>query len=386
MKKIKWYVLSGLIISAIVVLFANNTLLNTDCSNTSTKINLINITPIMLNYAKDSFNVERIWIAMNNLDSKINLSAFIYLPVLSSTNQIQDVLPNKQWQTKHLEIIRKKIGDSVAIKLITSQISLASNGKTPDKKMPFIVFGPGLGWLPTDYSYLLASLASKGYIVVAVTGLPISNHIYFPDNTFESIDKVNVDYTKTADYLSFTVNQILIQSEDKNSRLFELIDTSKVIVVGHSISGAASLIAASKNQSIKAVVNLDGDVNDEFENIQPVQPILYITTQPPGADNPIVETWNEEKNEKRRDNAFLNNTTRCKNCIRIKIPEMYHRDFLDASKFKANISAACNRKNFGKISFTSSSEIIIQSISNFIEGNTSWNNFGKKYNIYIQQK
>lgn len=334
-------------------------------------------------YQKDSFDVQRKWIKISNVDMSRNLSAFVYYPVFSQYSQSLEVLPNLQWQTIHFEKIRKKVGDSLASIMINKTIRLSVIGELPKKKLPLIIFGPGLGWIPTDYTYLLASLASRGYVVVAITGIPISKQVYFPDNSFVNTEHVHADYQKMGSYFSLALSEIF-KMYDKKKDVFSLIDTSKVIVMGHSISGAATLIAANSNRQIKGVINLDGDVNNKFKKIRPKQSILYITSQPLEASNANVETWHDDKNEVRRDNAFLNNTEHSIKSIRIKIPEMYHSDFLDVAQYKDQISMELNRKNYGNISFKRSSEIIIISIINFIENTVDWDSLENKYGIYIQ--
>ncbi len=336
-----------------------------------------------LTFVKDKYEVQRKWIKISNADQSENIAAFIYYPVLSGNVQDEEVLPNVNWQTDHYEKVRKKVGDSLATVMIKQTVKLATKGEMLNKKMPLIIFGPGLGWLPTDYTYLLASLASRGYLVVAITGVPISKKVYFPDQTFEHTDRVSADYKKMGDYFSLAISQILKRSENKET-IFNLVDTSKVFVMGHSISGAATLMAAQHNDRIKGLINLDGDVNDEFKNIQPKQAILYVTTQPFDVSSTHAETWLEDRNELRRDNAFVNNSKHSIKSIRLKIPEMYHADFLDVAQHKEHISKDYNRKNYGSIPFARSSEIMIESITSFIENNNNWESFRKKYGIYIQ--
>lgn len=336
-----------------------------------------------LAYKKDSFEVHREWIKISNTEMTEHVSAFIYYPVLSAETHFVEILPNSKWQLDHYEKVRKKVGDSLARIMMKKTLSLAKGAELPNKKMPLIVFGPGLGWLPTDYTYLLASLASRGYMVVAITGVPISKQVYFPDHTTENTDRVQADYRKMAAYFSLALSEILKKQENKEG-VYGFIDTSKLMVMGHSISGAATLMAANTNHQIKGLINLDGDVNEEFKKIHPTQPILYITTQPLEVSSTNVETWHVDKNEVRRDHAFVNNSQQSIQSIRIKIPEMYHADFLDVAQYKKEISPALKGKNYGRISFQTSSEIMIASIIHFMEKKDDWKMLENKYGIYIQ--
>jgi hypothetical protein len=348
-----------------------------------------NAKPLIINYTKGQYEIERLWLKLNDQQKNIELSAFIFIPVKAEKNELQNVLPTKEWQTQHFDVVSRKVGGNLASQAVQSKFLLAKDGKTINQKMPLLIFGAGLGWLPTDYTNILASLASKGNVVVVISGVPISKIVQFPDGSFKTVDKTEADYKQMGKYLSFAVDEILKQTAVKKNKIFSLIDTNKVVVGGHSVSGAAALMAGAMNNRIKAIVNLDGDVNSDFTESKPVQPILYITTQPQEADDLNVNTWNEDRSEKRRDKDFVNNSSASKNTFRLKIPEMYHSDFLDVAILKDSIDKKSNNKNFGKISYQKSSTIVINSISLFIESNftntNQWDKLAKEYAIYIKQ-
>jgi len=377
-KRIYIFILFFTLLGFLLIIFS----FVSECKSKNTRLDITKIPPYHLTYQTDSFDVQRQWIKISRTEIATNLSIFTYYPVISETIQEVENLPNSLWQADHIETIRKKIGDTLAVKMAKAKVKLAMNGKIPNKKLPLIIFGPGLGWLPTDYSYLLKSLASRGYIIVAITGIPISKQVYFPDNSNEKTETVKADYIKMGKFFTLALTEIL-KSLDNKENIFSFIDSTKVIVMGHSISGAAGLLAASNTNQIKYIINLDGDVNDDFKEIQPAQPVLYITTQPQGAENSNTTSWNDDKSEKRRDNAFLNNSRNSSKSIHIKIPEMYHLDFLDVAYYKSCLPDKYKRKSFGKILFSKSSEIVIEAITLFIEGKTEWSNLEKKYGIYI---
>jgi len=369
-----------------VVIMAYNFLFNDKWEKSNIELNTANITPHTLLYSKDTFTVQREWIEIIDNNSKIKLTAFVYYPVLSALQEDMENLPSIQWQKEHFESMRKKIGDSLAMKMIRAKVKLATNGKLIKEKLPLIIFGPGLGWLPTDYTLLLTSLASRGNIIVSVTGVPISKQVYFPNQTSETTEKVRADYRKMAEYFMITFADMVKKSNENKNDIYTLIDTNKVILAGHSISGAAGLIAAQANPRIKAIINLDGDVTDEFLEIRPMQPILYITTQPQRVDNPNVKTWDIDRSENRRDKAFENNRMNSIKSIRIKIPNMYHLDFLDIACYKDELSEVSKGKSFGKISFSKYLTIIIESIEDFIEGKENWKNLETIYGVCVQHK
>lgn len=113
---------------------------------------------------------------------------------------------------------------------------------------------------------------------------------------------------------------------------------------------------------------------------------MYVTTQPQGADSPKIETWSEDRSEKRRDNAFIQNAGRSQKSVRIKIPQMYHLDFLDVAQFKKSICKECNRKSFGSVIYQKSNELIQNAIFDFVQNQDNWKNLSEKYNVLIQVK
>lgn len=359
--------------------------LNQNQCGTVQNLDFGKIEPQIISYTKTTYEVERKWIILGDKKGT-HLSAFVYFPVTNDSYELIDLIPNKDWQEKHLEITRRKIGDTIAVRMATAKMKLAKNGKIPNQKFPVLLFGPGLGWLPTDYSSFLASMASKGYVVVAFSGIPISKTIYYPDNTYESTEKVKADYQKMSDYFDIAVTHIVSSKPESENHFLSTIDTSQIYIGGHSIAGAAALMAANKSQKIKGVINLDGDVTNEFENVKPLQPILYITTQPQGVDNPDVQTWSDDRSENRRDNAFVNNASRSQKSIRIKIPKMYHLDFLDVAQFKESICKECNRKSFGSIAYQKSTQLIQNAIFDFIQNQNNWQKLSEINNVSIQVK
>lgn len=358
---------------------------DTNQRGTVQHLDLHKVEPYIISYTKTMYEVERNWVILGD-KKETRLSAFVYFPVTSDNYEMTDLIPVKEWQEKHLEITRKKIGDTLAVRMATAKMQLAKNGKIPNQKFPVLVFGPGLGWLPTDYSSFLASMASKGFVVVALSRIPISKTIFYPDNTSETTEKVKADYQKMSNYFDDAVTYIVSSKSETENHFLSAIDTSQIFVGGHSISGAAALLAADKNPKIKGIINLDGDVTGEFENVKPLQPILYITTQPQGADSPKIETWSEDSSENRRDNAFVNNASRSQKSIRIKIPQMYHLDFLDVAQFKENIGKECNCKSFGNIAYQKSTQLIQNAIFEFMQNQNNWKKLSEKYNVLIQVK
>ncbi len=109
----------------------------------------------------------------------------------------------------------------------------------PEGGFPAIAFGHGylIPW--SDYSYIWEELVPEGYILLMATG----RSGLFPDHEQFGLD------------LAFLVDEIFERSMDPESGWYEKIST-KSAVMGHSMGGGASVLAASYNPEIDAVINL----------------------------------------------------------------------------------------------------------------------------------
>lgn len=358
------------------------------CQNRNNKTFNEDVDALRITYEKKAFEVERQWITLRDENSSIKISAFIHLPVIADTLIKQEILPVKAWQRKHFEEISLKVGSQIANRAAKGIFDGVVNGKSSGQKFPMLIFGPGLGWLSTDYYNILLPLVRQGIIVVCISATPISKTVYFPEGDFISVQKTKADYTENAEYLSFATNELLNLSKQKNSILFSKIDIHRVVAGGHSVSGASSLLAGVKNRNIKAIINLDGDVNGEISKLQPFQSILYITSQPQGVSDTLADNWLNDKSEKRRDDRFLFNSALAHTSFRIKVPNMYHLDFLDIAVLKDSMEKKVRDNRFGEIKPALANTIVVDAIKLFIESDfkdrNEWKIFNNDYkNIYL---
>jgi predicted dienelactone hydrolase len=349
-----------------IIVFGCLIALQSACQNPSDNINFDKNAPAFrLDNYQGKYQIRRHWIKFQSPDAQINVSVFVHFPVLSDSLKWQTALPSETWQSKHFEAIKRKIGAKIANKVIKSELLLATHGQ-PTQSFPVMILGAGLGWLPTDYYQLIQRLVKNGVVVVTVATTPTSKSVQFPDGKLLEAKKSEADYDHLAKVLSFVTNEVFKQTQDEKSLFFQKIDTQKIIVGGHSIAGAAAIEAAEKNQNIKAIVNLDGDVTPELSQARPLQSVLYLTTQPIGVEGADFEKWAEEKNEKRRDTYFVGNASRASTAIRIKLPAMYHSDFLDVATLKDSIAANLRKNRFGTVPPTETYQTVAQAILAFI--------------------
>lgn len=365
--------------------------LNTSCQNQSENNILFNdqAQAYLISHEPDSISIQRDWVTFKDTSQNITISTFIFYPVLAADTAQIDVLPSHEWQVRHFNAVKSKIGAIPANSLAKSKYNGGKGGKLADGLYPVLIFGPGLGWLPSDYMEIISTLVKKGIIVITVATPPISKEITFLDGSTRSLTKVEADYHFMAKCLSFSAQEILTLAKDTSHFLYNKIDTQRVFVGGHSVSGASSLMAASRNPAIRGIINLDGDVNDQFDTIKPNQPILYVTSQPENVEEYPISAWAQERNEKRRDAFFSTNSSSSQYTVRIKVAGMKHSDFLDAAMIKDQISKDIRVKRFGNIAPKKSYQIITQALITFIKSDfdnpSEWDNFKEQHkNVSIQ--
>jgi len=100
-----------------------------DYRDQNRQLDFTKVNPHHLTYQKDNFEVQRQWIKFSFSEVVTGLKAFIYYPVISETIQETENLPNPQWQVEHIETLRKKMSDSLALKMAKAKVRLATDGK-----------------------------------------------------------------------------------------------------------------------------------------------------------------------------------------------------------------------------------------------------------------
>jgi predicted dienelactone hydrolase len=130
---------------------------------------------------------------------------------------------------------------------------------------PVLLFMPGYGAMPTEYTALLEDIASHGYIVFGITPAGFVPVTVFDDGrkihaplwnlSLYQLEKVFPVWVQDS---RFVLDQVSEQNKDPQSPFFGHIDMSRVGVLGHSFGGAASAAACHSDARFRAGMNLDG--------------------------------------------------------------------------------------------------------------------------------
>lgn len=122
------------------------------------------------------------------------------------------------------------------------------------KRYPLIVYSHGFMSDRNDIDYINQALSSRGFIVLAanypLTSRSTGDAVFMPD------------VVNQPDDISFLLNQIINSTTNIGQQFSHLIDTDKIGVMGYSLGGLTSTLAAyhpdKKDGRIKAVVSIAG--------------------------------------------------------------------------------------------------------------------------------
>ncbi|MFI6505784.1 alpha/beta hydrolase [Nonomuraea typhae] len=146
--------------------------------------------------------------------------------------------------------------------LARTRTHAAADAPPAGRAHPLAVLSPGFSKSRSSLTGLAEDLASRGYVVAAISHTHENVATVFPDGRVATCtacriephdpafwDKVGA--TRAAD-VSFVIDQLT------GSRWKRLVDPAKIAMVGHSAGGASSVAALLKDRRIKAGMNLDG--------------------------------------------------------------------------------------------------------------------------------
>ncbi len=158
-----------------------------------------------------------------------------------------------------------------------------------ETKMPVVVFSHRLEGDPTDYRALLEEIASHGYIVISLNHPSSSRNASFSEHNLttnklppggrrskEFMTEVTKLTLIQASNIGFIVNQI---REGTLQELSSLGPLNHIVLAGHSIGGAASVIASRNDPNISGCINLDGGLLGDQKTEGISMPVLTLLSK-----------------------------------------------------------------------------------------------------------
>ncbi|MNM96303.1 isoform II [compost metagenome] len=165
------------------------------------------------------------------------------------------------------------------------------------KKFPLVVFSHGAFGIRDSNTSTFMELASNGYIVCSIDHPYHSLYTLDTDGKFTMVDRSFIQEVvdvnngvyddETAyklekkwlklrtDDMNFVLDMIIKNSKDKGSdQVYQLIDSDKIGLIGHSLGGAASAQLGRERRDIDAVINLDADLLGEEVGFVDGKPVI----------------------------------------------------------------------------------------------------------------
>ncbi|MDV6329224.1 alpha/beta fold hydrolase [Asticcacaulis sp. 201] len=243
----------------------------------------------------------------------------IYYPAeMNLTAQAAPALPKD-----YAADLKRRFGSLVSQALEAGKGFAVANARPATGARPVIVFAPGWHMMAQDYRAVLEDIASRGYVIVALERLPESQ---------------TPPYTATARALTEGRALAASVAADRLDWLNTAIDSQKVVLMGHSVGGAAAVLAASADSTVKGAVNLDGDYADEAASARPTVPMLYMLSYAPDEAASSVA---------RRAEAWRRVKAKSSAPLALQIQGFRHLNFLDAALLAEQVPLKTRASGFG---------------------------------------
>lgn len=167
------------------------------------------------------------------------------------------------------------------------------------RRRPLLVLSTGLGVFLPAYTTLAEQLASQGYFVFGIEHPGGSGIVVLPDGTLVPMDPefelpTDAILAETAEDFAHDIVAVTTAALDANSSLgafAEYLDAARIGAFGHSLGGAASVLAAGRLETIRAAANLDGSFRSEALTTGPNRPVLFMSGEGHRAMDPTVDQF-----------------------------------------------------------------------------------------------
>jgi dienelactone hydrolase len=150
---------------------------------------------------------------------------------------------------------------------------------------PVLLFSPGWGMSREDYTGLCADLASRGYVVVALShpfesavSVLASGQVVGQSGNASIFGANMVDMSdiRTADS-SFVLDQLIeLARIEPTSPLAGRLDLQHLGMIGHSLGGATAVQVISTDARFQVGVNIDGVIPASLASVSLDRPFLWL--------------------------------------------------------------------------------------------------------------
>lgn len=268
------------------------------------------------------------------------LRGWLYYPTTQAP-AIGGVALDGAWAEAYRPSLERRLGAAAAQAMLAARWHASAAPAAPGR-FPVLVFAHGYHQLPTNYSALLEGLASRGYVVLAIASPGIAEVVPQAGNRMAPNQPLDDrSYDTMARDIASAIGELPTLDASAGKSWAGHLDLDRVGVFGHSVGGAAAVLASARVPRVRAAANLDGDYAGAAAVEQPRVPLLYVTSQPPDRPAQPRSDWDTERNEIRRDRLWRQLASRSPRALRVRVGGMFHANFEDSALLPA---AAMPRK------------------------------------------
>lgn len=164
---------------------------------------------------------------------------------------------------------------------------------------PILLFSTGYRGSRLYYNVMASAIASKGFTIITIDHPGESNIIEYPDGhvVYSNLSFVG-DFDELAPYAHIRAADALfiVDQLSNSTAISDLlpgeISTDRIGMLGHSLGGAAAVLAAGQDPRLRGVINLDGPFFGSLPASGLSTPVLYVATE--REDDPrMLKVWPE---------------------------------------------------------------------------------------------
>lgn len=157
--------------------------------------------------------------------------------------------------------IFRRFGETDTHAAVDAPVSAAQH------RWPVVIFSPGYGAPRAVYAGLLADLASRGYVVIALDHAYESAIVQLADSRvvgpapFRARGDTGVPHMERQVVVRAADVRFVLDRLDRGEGLGPLagrLDLTRVAAIGHSFGGATAVLTASQDARIRAAADIDG--------------------------------------------------------------------------------------------------------------------------------
>ena len=158
-----------------------------------------------------------------------------------------------------------------SIKDVQSNSYLNADFKYRETPYPVVIFSHGLGGMRMQNTIQMETLASEGYIAIAIDHAYDANITLFDDGSIAEYRSGAEGELTVEEFWNLRIPQVNTRSADvsyvldhieslkkKKKSFWQLINLARIGIMGHSFGGTTAIVASSKDERLDACIILDG--------------------------------------------------------------------------------------------------------------------------------